>query len=91
MFTVGKSSVKAQRLIDVTFEAMWRGIRMVKPGVTLGDIGHAIQSYAEGERFSVVRDFVGTVSKVFPRRAQCDALWPSGRGRRFAGRYAFHN
>ena len=59
MFTVGKSSVKAQRLIDVTFEAMWRGIRMVKPGATLGDIGHAIQSYAEGERFSVVRDFCG--------------------------------
>ena len=66
MFTVGKSSVKAQRLIDVTFEAMWRGIRMVKPGATLGDIGHAIQSYAEGERFSVVRDFCGHgLGKVF--------------------------
>lgn len=59
MFTVGKPSVKAQRLIDVTFEAMWRGIKAVKPGNTLGDIGHAIQSYAEAQRCSVVRDFCG--------------------------------
>jgi len=59
MFPVGKIGVKAQRLIDVTFEAMWRGIRAVKPGATLGDVGHAIQSFAEGERFSVVRDFCG--------------------------------
>ncbi len=66
MFVVGKSSVKTQRLIDVTFEAMWRGIRAVKPGATLGDIGHAIQTYAEGERFSVVRDFCGHgLGKVF--------------------------
>ena len=59
MYTAGKPSVKAQRLIDVTFESMWRGIRVLKPGVTLGDIGHAIQSYAEEEKFSVVRDFCG--------------------------------
>ena len=60
MFYVGdKVSVKAKRLIDVTFEAMWRGIRAVKPGATVGDIGHAIQEYAEGERCSVVRDFCG--------------------------------
>ncbi len=59
MFCVGKVSVKAQRLIDVTFEAMWRGIEVVKPGVTVGDIGHAIQSFAEAQRFSVVRDFCG--------------------------------
>ena len=59
MYPVGKIGVKAQRLIDVTFEAMWRGIRVVHPGATLGDIGHAIQSYAETERFSVVRDFCG--------------------------------
>lgn len=60
MFTVGdKASVKAKRLIDVTYEAMWRGIRQVKPGATLGDVGHAIQSYAEAERCSVVRDFCG--------------------------------
>ena len=52
-------SVLAKRLIDVTREAMFRGIRMVKPGATLGDIGHAIQSYAEAERFSVVREYCG--------------------------------
>jgi len=59
MYPVGKIGRKAERLIEVTFEAMWRGIRQVKPGATLGDIGHAIQTYAEGERFSVVRDFCG--------------------------------
>jgi len=59
MFPIGKIGVKAQRLIDVTFEAMWRGIRVVRPGTTVGDIGHAIQTYAESERFSVVRDFCG--------------------------------
>jgi len=59
MFYVGKASVKVRRLVEATFEAMWRGIRVVRPGATLGDIGHAIQSYAEGERYSVVRDFCG--------------------------------
>ncbi|WP_449441460.1 type I methionyl aminopeptidase [Shumkonia mesophila] len=59
MFTAGKPALKAARLIDVTFESMWRGIHAVRPGATLGDIGHAIQSYAEGERCSVVRDFCG--------------------------------
>ncbi len=60
MFYVGeKISVKAWRLVEVTYEALMRGIAVVKPGATLGDIGHAIQSYAEGERFSVVRDFCG--------------------------------
>ena len=59
MFYVGEPSVKARRLVEVTHEAMMRGIQAVKPGATLGDIGHAIQSYAEGHRFSVVRDFCG--------------------------------
>ena len=59
MFPVGEIGVKAQRLIDVTYEAMMRGIRTVKPGATTGDIGHAIQEYAEGKRCSVVRDFCG--------------------------------
>ncbi len=60
MYCVGdKISVKAKRLCDVTYECMMRGIEAVKPGVRLGDIGHIIQSYAEGERFSVVRDFCG--------------------------------
>jgi methionyl aminopeptidase len=51
--------VKGRKLIDATYEAMMRGIAVVRPGATLGDIGHAIQSYAEGQRFSVVRDFCG--------------------------------
>ena len=59
MYIVGAPSVKAKRLVDVTREAMFRGIRIVKPGATLGDIGNAIQKYAEGERFSVVREYCG--------------------------------
>ena len=59
MFFIGKPSVKARRLVEVTYEAMMRGIRAVKPGATLGDVGHAIQVYAEKHRFGVVRDFCG--------------------------------
>ncbi len=60
MYGVGdKISLKARRLIDVTYEALMRGIEVVKPGATLGDIGHAIQQHAEAARFSVVRDFCG--------------------------------
>ena len=58
-FLVGETGVLAQRLVDITYEAMWRGIRCVRPGATLGDIGHAIQQFAENERFSVVREFCG--------------------------------
>jgi methionyl aminopeptidase len=59
MYIAGKPSVKAQRLVDVTREAMFRGIRTVRPGATVGDIGHAIQSFAESQRFSVVREYCG--------------------------------
>jgi len=59
MFPVGKVGVKARKLMDVTYEAMMRGIAVARPGATLGDIGHAIQSFAEANRFSVVRDFCG--------------------------------
>jgi len=59
MYVAGTPSVMAKRLIDVTREAMFRAIRVVKPGATLGDIGHAIQEYAEGQRFSVVREYCG--------------------------------
>ena len=59
MYFAGKPSVLAQRLSDVCHEAMWRGIRIVRPGATLGDIGYAIQSYAEGNQFSVVREYCG--------------------------------
>ena len=59
MYEAGEPSRRAQRLIDVTYESLLRGIAAVKPGATTGDIGFAIQSYAEGERCSVVRDFCG--------------------------------
>ncbi|MEL7029047.1 MAG: type I methionyl aminopeptidase [Pseudomonadota bacterium] len=59
MYYVGEPRVKARRLADVTFEAMWRGIRQVRPGATTGDIGAAIQAYAEERGCSIVRDFCG--------------------------------
>ncbi len=59
MYYAGTPSVKAKRLVEVTREALFRGIRMVRPGATLGDIGHAIQTYVESERFSVVREYCG--------------------------------
>ncbi|MFO1219895.1 MAG: type I methionyl aminopeptidase [Burkholderiaceae bacterium] len=59
MFVVGEGSIAAKRLCSLTHEAMWRGIVKVKPGARLGDIGHAIQSFAEGQGFSIVREFCG--------------------------------
>ncbi len=59
MFCVGEVSIQARRLCDASYQAMWRGIRTVRPGSYLGDIGHAIQSYVEPLGFSVVREFCG--------------------------------
>ena len=59
MFVVGEGSIAAKRLCQFTYEAMWKGIVKVKPGVRLGDIGHAIQTFAENAGFSVVREFCG--------------------------------
>ena len=59
MYVAGTASTRARNLMDVTYEAMMRGVRAVKPGVTLGDVGHVIQNFVEGQRFSVVRDFCG--------------------------------
>lgn len=59
MFYVGEPSIQARRLVEVTYECMWRGIRAVHPGAFLGDIGHAIQTHAERNGFSVVREFCG--------------------------------
>ncbi len=58
-YAVGRIGIKAQRLIEVTYEAMMRGIEAAKPGNTIGDIGYAIQSFAERHRYGVVRDFCG--------------------------------
>jgi methionyl aminopeptidase len=67
MFLVGdKVGVRARKLVQTTYEAMMRGIEAVRPGATLGDIGHAIQTHAEAQRFSVVRDFCGHgIGQVF--------------------------
>jgi methionyl aminopeptidase len=59
MYFVGEPPVLARRLVETTLEAMLRGIGVVRPGATLGDIGHAIQKHAEGQGFSVVREYCG--------------------------------
>ena len=59
MYGVGEVSPRARRLVDITYDAMMLGIAEVKPGKTFGDIGHAIQTYVEAQRCSVVRDFCG--------------------------------
>ena len=59
MYVAGNASTKARLLLDVTYDAMLKGVAAVKPGATLGDIGHAIQVFVEKHRFSVVRDFCG--------------------------------
>jgi methionyl aminopeptidase len=67
MFFAGERiPLKARKLVDATYEAMMRGIAVIRPGIRLGAIGHAIQSYAEAQRYSVVRDFCGHgVGRIF--------------------------
>ncbi len=59
MYMIGNVTPIARRLVDKTYEAMWEGIRIVKPGATLGDVGHAIQSHAHKHGYSVVREYCG--------------------------------
>ena len=59
MFNIGKISVKAKNLIDATYQSMMNAIKILKPGIKLGDIGHEIQSYVEEKNYSVVKDFCG--------------------------------
>jgi methionyl aminopeptidase len=59
MFCVGEPSIQARRLCDITYECMWLGIREVRPGAQLGDIGFVIQQHAEASGYSVVREFCG--------------------------------
>ena len=66
MFYVGEPSIAARRLTEVTYECLVRGIRLVRPGIHLGDIGHAIQTFAEGQHYSVVREYCGHgIGRVF--------------------------
>ncbi len=71
MFIVGETSIAARRLCNLTYDAMWKGIVMVKPGARLGDIGFAIQKFAEGHGFSVVREFCGHgIGRIFHEEPQ---------------------
>jgi methionyl aminopeptidase len=81
MYAVGEISRKSERLMDVTYEAMMRGIAVVRPGATTGDIGAAIQTYAEAERCSVVRDFCGHgLGRVFHDRPNILHYGEAGEG-----------
>ncbi len=81
MFFVGKPSILANRLVRVTHEAMVKGIEVVRPGATLGDIGHAIQRHVEQERFSVVREFCGHgIGEVFHEDPQVVHYGRPGQG-----------
>ncbi len=59
MFCVGKPGILANRLCDITYQALWKGITMVRPGAHFGDIGHAIQRFVESQHYSVVREYCG--------------------------------
>ncbi len=81
MFLVGQPSAIARKLVEVTKEAMMRGIAEVKPGARVGDIGAAIQEYAEANGFSVVRDMVGHgVGRVFHTEPQIPHFGKRGTG-----------
>ncbi|HEU4655684.1 MAG TPA: type I methionyl aminopeptidase [Steroidobacteraceae bacterium] len=81
MFTVGKISPAAQRLIDITHEAMWIGIREVKPGARVGDIGAAIQQFVEAQHYSVVREYCGHgIGRIFHEDPQILHYGERGRG-----------
>ena len=83
MFLVGKPSVLAERLVRVTQECLYRGIEAVRAGATLGDIGHAIQSHAEAQHFSVVREFCGHgIGRVFHDEPQVVHYGRPGTGMR---------
>jgi len=83
MFYVGEPSVQAKRLCEATYECMWVGIDMVKPGVALGDIGAAIQRHAETKGFSVVREFCGHgIGKRFHEEPQILHYGRPGQGLR---------
>ncbi len=83
-FFVGEPSPLARKLVEVTEECLWRGIRAVKPGGRVGDIGAAIQAYAEAEGFSVVQDFVGHgVHRIFHTAPQIPHYGTAGKGKKF--------
>lgn len=81
MFFLGEPSILAKRLIDTTQKAMYLGISMVKPGAKLGDIGHAIQNFAEKRKYSIVREYCGHgIGRVFHEEPQVLHYGKAGTG-----------
>ncbi len=71
MFYVGEPSIRARRLVEITQECMYKGIKLVRPGCQLGDIGHVIQEHAQAQNFSVVREYCGHgIGEVFHEEPQ---------------------
>jgi methionyl aminopeptidase len=85
MYPVGKIAPATQRLVDITKEAMWIGIREVRAGAHVGDIGAAIQTFVEGQHLSVVREYCGHgIGRVFHEDPQILHYGERGRGLEFA-------
>lgn len=81
MFLVGSPSIRARRLVEITYECMAKGIQMVRPGVQLGDIGYAIQNHAESHKFSIVREYCGHgIGLVFHEEPQVLHYGDRGKG-----------
>jgi methionyl aminopeptidase len=81
MYHVGTPSVQARRLTELCLEAMWIGIRQVRPGARLGDLGHAIQTFVEGHGFSVVREYCGHgIGRIFHEDPQVLHYGEAGTG-----------
>jgi methionyl aminopeptidase len=81
MYPVGKIAPAAQRLIDITYEAMWTGIRMIRPGARLGDLGAAIQGFVEPQHLSIVREYCGHgIGRIFHEDPQVLHYGERGRG-----------
>ena len=92
MYAVGPIARKAERLIEVTYEAMMRGIAAVKPGATTGDIGHAIQSFVEPQGMSVVRDFCGHgLGRLFHDEPNIIHIGRPGEGVPLEARHVLHH
>jgi methionyl aminopeptidase len=85
MFYVGEPSVIADRLSTICYEAMWRGIRAIRPGGHLGDIGHAVQTFADENRVSIVREYCGHgIGRIFHEDPQVLHYGNAGTGLRLA-------
>lgn len=81
MYAVGKIAPAAQRLIDITHEAMWTGIRQIRPGARLGDLGSAIQTFVEPQHLSIVREYCGHgIGRIFHEDPQVLHYGERGRG-----------